>query len=1411
MPKLNNNFLKGKMNLDLDDKIIPKGEYREAGNISVTKSEGSDSGTVEQLKGFEKITNFSSDSSLDGSAIIGAYFDNNKKRIIFFTTDFQIPSDQYDSINKVFYPGFDNLPGQPGGVPMAPSTALCSIYCWEKGSATAAKIVTGSFLNFSITHPINNINIIEDQLFWTDNLNQPRKINISTAKTTPTFYNAEHKISVAKFAPVFAPMLLDYTYSSAGVPDGVFSDVSSMNESAAASIDKDYLKEKFVRFSYRFRFSDGEYSTMAPFTNTCFVPKSALIGADEEKEIAESGEVSFYDTINGQEKGMINKINQIDIYIKMPSQQPVYDYDITGLEILYKQSDEQSVKSLELVNLVGGSENMPSDGMYKYVYNSILPTKTLPEKQITRVYDNVPYRAETQEMSGNRIMYGNFQQDRDLIKTGGVAGLNYVANYNVKYNDSAVTREADYAIHKEYPLHSIKSRRSYQIGVVLADKYGRQSPVLLSTTGAHSVYVPARDENFYNYFWNTSTTGSNGNADYCGDALECIFNQPIQEPYASPTILTLPGTTTAPGANWSTAVSQATPSSTTIAERLTITNGNATTEFAVGRYLKGQSKDFVGPITSSTYNGTNTVIEILHGLDDDQQISGVYHNLSPQSDDTDLFAYDINPYGWYSYRIVVKQNQQEYYNVYTPGIIDVENENGEFKSYVQTGVGGNINKIPRDPLADDIQELNLGTSSVNVFPKVIRLADTPNPIDGNSDSDLMSILNIGTARQQDLVNANDIPSAFLYEANKNMLVSQIPYKVSTTGMGVQVSQSDLKGTDISFPERASGDTPPVNEVIVGKTDFTVTVKGVDLSSTGSNEIAVGDYLKGRSTDLVKVESIVVNSAFDTTITCDNFVSEEEYNVNTTEAISIKKYSYALDPVLHVFETEPFESVLDIYYETSTSGYIHELNELSDVVTEPSYALFTKDATTDFSENVDYTIAGTYVGEVKIYDTKNNLLAPTAFGGIIDSLNLNSVTNSSGATVTSDFEFEAVSTGFKIKTLTNKTFTYDLGPANYTFNFDVIYNTTETLPGLTASTSLENVAPSITSSNQFTLPGQSSPMTALDHAVTGVNGSIINQTEDIVFELDPPFYGNKQRTAVSNTYLEINRDTGHIIAGNTVPTGSYDFKVIIKDANGSYFSSSGFQDCTLTVGGANYFSTGEFTQPANKGDDGCNGIFPNITYCTNWSNRFNECRGADVNYGADLGNYNGFGLGISAVKSSTGKGGNGNQYYDFVSASAEPLASNIITLPTDIQINYCNFNVPLQGTTTAPPFFSTNKNSTRYEFLINTGSIQNPVASYEVKVTNKNSNELIFQNYDYNVNNNTSSQGFPVYDASGSVVDRIGAATGSLSVGTNILLDTGKNIIVGTVKYRMLSEFTIGAAARSSSIYILNRVWYVRVP
>ena len=40
MAKVQNTFIKSKMNKDLDARIVPNGEYRDAFNIQVSKSEG---------------------------------------------------------------------------------------------------------------------------------------------------------------------------------------------------------------------------------------------------------------------------------------------------------------------------------------------------------------------------------------------------------------------------------------------------------------------------------------------------------------------------------------------------------------------------------------------------------------------------------------------------------------------------------------------------------------------------------------------------------------------------------------------------------------------------------------------------------------------------------------------------------------------------------------------------------------------------------------------------------------------------------------------------------------------------------------------------------------------------------------------------------------------------------------------------------------------------------------------------------------------------------------------------------------------------------------------------------------------------------------------------------------------------
>ena len=51
MPDIKHNFTGGKMNKDLDDRLIPNGEYRDAMNIQVQTSEGSEVGTIQNILG----------------------------------------------------------------------------------------------------------------------------------------------------------------------------------------------------------------------------------------------------------------------------------------------------------------------------------------------------------------------------------------------------------------------------------------------------------------------------------------------------------------------------------------------------------------------------------------------------------------------------------------------------------------------------------------------------------------------------------------------------------------------------------------------------------------------------------------------------------------------------------------------------------------------------------------------------------------------------------------------------------------------------------------------------------------------------------------------------------------------------------------------------------------------------------------------------------------------------------------------------------------------------------------------------------------------------------------------------------------------------------------------------------------
>ena len=74
MAEIRNNFIKSKMNKDLDARLVPSGEYRDALNVAVSKSEGDDVGALENILGNLSLTDFglSGTPNLD---IIGTFMD----------------------------------------------------------------------------------------------------------------------------------------------------------------------------------------------------------------------------------------------------------------------------------------------------------------------------------------------------------------------------------------------------------------------------------------------------------------------------------------------------------------------------------------------------------------------------------------------------------------------------------------------------------------------------------------------------------------------------------------------------------------------------------------------------------------------------------------------------------------------------------------------------------------------------------------------------------------------------------------------------------------------------------------------------------------------------------------------------------------------------------------------------------------------------------------------------------------------------------------------------------------------------------------------------------------------------------------------------------------------------------------
>ena len=452
MPEIKSAFTRGTMNKDLDERLIPNGNYRDAVNVNVTTSDEGSAGTVRNLLGNTRIDALVPDSMF----CVGSVADERNNKLYWFVFgEDKHAILEYDQSNN------------SSQIILADTPQTYSGY--------------EPFLNFT-GKQITGINIVDNFLFWSDGDNEPKKINISRSfhedgnlaiddpnlspaylhingQLTDVLLKEEH-ITVIKKKPTSAPTVKL---------------ISAKGEAGSAIFEK-----VFLRFCIRYKYADGEYSAFGPFTDVVFNP--------EYDELINS--VNAYSTDEPYNKSMVNLIKSIELYDFISPDMPE---DVVQVDILYKQEDSTAIYSIENIKLNSDEANNAGSGQFtvdgagssykgKYEITSENIHAVLPENQLLRPFDVVPKSALGQEIVGNRLVYANYKQGYNFTDT--------IPNIDA-YKMTRLSQDFSSG-----GLKSLKSQRKYQLGYILGDKYGRETPVFTSKQGG--VDVPWYGDEYFN-------------------------------------------------------------------------------------------------------------------------------------------------------------------------------------------------------------------------------------------------------------------------------------------------------------------------------------------------------------------------------------------------------------------------------------------------------------------------------------------------------------------------------------------------------------------------------------------------------------------------------------------------------------------------------------------------------------------------------------------------------------------------------------------------------------------------------------------------------------------------------------------------------------------------------------------------
>lgn len=395
MTKVLNTFTKAVMLKDMDMSLIPQDSFRHAENLRFSINNGDD-GIGNNIRGSLKVSD-ATDGNSDYKCIC-AYFDKDTDSIYYY---------------------------------LATSTGqLSKIVEYNNKTGNTVEVLSDDrgLLNFDKDGYITGVNEINGLLIWSEWGNNIRRINVERAKTYGLNGFNEEDITLLVKPP---KQKLDIT----------------LRTSTTLNKEENNIEDKMFAFSYRYRFLDGEYSALAPFTNYAFKPKEFL-----------------YDYQTQSNKAMINRFNEVLIKFDTGN------HLVTEIQLVFIQSDTLEGFIIDDFDkeMLGWGDNEERS----FVFNNLKSIRALPKQVLDNYFDNIPRTAKAQTLIDARLISAHYKENYDIRESEGGAKIELDYDLELISNDVTITSARP----------TVKSLRDYEVVVVYKDEYFRATTALRSKT-----------------------------------------------------------------------------------------------------------------------------------------------------------------------------------------------------------------------------------------------------------------------------------------------------------------------------------------------------------------------------------------------------------------------------------------------------------------------------------------------------------------------------------------------------------------------------------------------------------------------------------------------------------------------------------------------------------------------------------------------------------------------------------------------------------------------------------------------------------------------------------------------------------------------------------------------------------------